>query len=764
MEPLKHILLVSYVFPPYYGIGGRRWAKHASELTKLGYVVHVICARNAFDEKSLWWDLVKDNPNIRIYQLPRRYPKVLVKFDHHFLQKILYKFWITVLPFLTKGSYLDRTIFWEKVMLRKARKLITEYSINHVICTGAPFGAMYQVTKLRKWFHDIFIMNDLRDPWTWGPNWGFANLPAERMKHELELELKVIEDSDIISMPGEEIKKHLWQKYPLHRNKFRIIPHFFDEEELCIKEKSKSETIRLIMYGNIYHGIENLIEKTSEILAQHKGRITLDVFTDKKKHEQVFREMGADNVRFFDQIPARDLFRKFSEYDYVLLIHPHYGINNISTKFFEIIYTRTPIILLCDDGLGPTFLRDNGLGVHANINTAYDLFDKLANNNLDFRYNHSYDISEYSLRNIARNISSLLDASAGYETIKPGEKIRKKILLTFDYELFLGKRSGTVANCIIIPTNIIINLLEKHKITKAIFFIDTTYIKRLLELNTPEAQRDYEKIEEQLCLLLQKGHLLFPHLHPHWIDALYLPDINQWDLKDTSRYRFHNIDPATKAELFDYSLSFIKKLQEKTKIHYPISGYRAGGWCLQPFSDFKPFFEKHNIHSDFSVLRNFSMFSEDVYYNYTGIPRKVIYSFEDNVETETPDGRFKEYSISYLEPKNNYLNKILLKYLSLVGIKNYGDGLASLKSEERTINETDNKIARQAENNYEMISIELLRLTKLKAYKKLIHDNSYTHFISHPKMLSSHNIRYFDKLLKHIQKHYQIETDFEKMN
>ncbi len=764
MGNLKHILLVSYVFPPYYGIGGRRWAKHASELTKLGYTVHVICAKNPFDEKSLWWDLVKNNTNIKIYQLPRMYPKVLVKFDHTFFQKILYKLWILILPFLTKGSYLDRTIFWKRIMLKKAKKIILENQINHVICTGAPFGVMYQITELRKWFHNIFILNDLRDPWTWGPNWGFPNLEPKRMAYELDLEAKAVEHSDVFSVPSLDMKLYLTNQYPAFKDKFVHIPHFFDPGESVVLPKLKSGKIRLVMYGNIYHNIEEYIERTAHLMSKYKNQIILDIYTDKQYHKKTFDKYGADNVTFYNQIPGSELFHKFQNYDYVLLFNPSYNVNNISTKFYEIISTKTPIILFCEDGLGPKFLTQNKLGLHTDLNSVNNFFDKLITGKLDFTYNDRYDIDNFSLLNVTKFISDILTKSQVFNSYTTDNKVKKDVLITFDYELFLGIRSGTVNNCIIKPTDLILNLLEKQQIKKAIFFVDTTYIKRLLETQNEQTQKDYIKIETQLCNVLKRGHIIFPHIHPHWIDAKYINDINQWELLDIRKYRFHNIDEKTREALFEFSISFIKKIQEKANVFYDISGYRAGGWCLQPFIDFKPLFNRYKITNDFSVLKNFKNFSENVYYNYTQLPRKPIYCFDDYVEIEAFKGTFKEFSISYIEIKNKIVNRLFLKYLSLRGIKNLGDGISVTKTEEQIIKDIDEGLIHSNSDNYEMISMELLKMTKMKAYKKLIHYNYYTHFISHPKMLSPHNIKYFDKLLTHIKNKYTIQTDFEKMN
>ena len=54
----------------------------------------------------------------------------------------------------------------------------------------------------------------------------------------------------------------------------------------------------------------------------------------------------------------------------------------------------------------------------------------------------------------------------------------KQILLTFDFELFLGSRSGTVDNCLIKPTQELMKVLVPNNLS-AIFFVDTLYLHRL---------------------------------------------------------------------------------------------------------------------------------------------------------------------------------------------------------------------------------------------------------------------------------------------
>ncbi len=403
-----HILLVSYVFPPYYGIGGKRWAKQADALTRRGHTIHVICAKNPFKEQSLWTDLVRNNPNIIVHQLPARFPKTLVRIDHSFAEKIAYKLWISLLPMLTRGSYLDRTMLWKGVMLRKARHLISKYGIKHVICSGGPFGAMQQVTLLKSSFSDLCIINDLRDPWTWGPNWGFHDLDASRMKYEQQLEREMVEHSNLVTVPTLEMQKFMHDKYPSFKNKITTLFHFFDQEEIAVEHKTLSPKLRLVFYGTIYHHIPELIEEAARVIAGFGDKVSLDIYTDKLQHKQTFEKYNANNVKFHKLLPAKELFAKFKNFDYVLMTIPNVGADHISTKFYEIIYSKTPILAFCRKGLAADFVVENRLGVHAGPGELENVLKRLVSDKTLKDYNDSFDLSGYSLEDNARTLETML--------------------------------------------------------------------------------------------------------------------------------------------------------------------------------------------------------------------------------------------------------------------------------------------------------------------------------------------------------------------
>ena len=74
----------------------------------------------------------------------------------------------------------------------------------------------------------------------------------------------------------------------------------------------------------------------------------------------------------------------------------------------------------------------------------------------------------------------------------------KTLLFTFDYELFLGKRSGNVIESVIEPTQEVLNILSEFS-CKAIFFVDTTWLIKLKELSQqyPSCKNKYQLVSSQ---------------------------------------------------------------------------------------------------------------------------------------------------------------------------------------------------------------------------------------------------------------------------
>ncbi|MBD3636693.1 MAG: hypothetical protein HUJ25_05070 [Crocinitomicaceae bacterium] len=333
-------------------------------------------------------------------------------------------------------------------------------------------------------------------------------------------------------------------------------------------------------------------------------------------------------------------------------------------------------------------------------------------------------------------------------------KPEKKLLITFDYELFLGEKSGTVKNCLISPTNELSLKLNEFGI-KGIFFVDTLFLWALKsKLNDSKARQDFEMLKTQLSGLYQQGHYIYPHIHPHWLDAKYQTDSGMWKLSDISKYRFEALSDSEKSQVFSYSDEILKEVLDDNG--YRMDAYRAGGWSIQPFKDFQPFFEKYNIKADFTVLGKAHRNTNASVYDFRTIPvAENPYRFSKSVTIKVPEGQYWEFPISSIEFNSEaFTNKLVRKVLwKTKAGQNLGDGIGVQFQDMGEVEKSE----------FEMVSIELLTTNKLKLYLHYLDQNEYMQFICHPKMVSPHNLKMFSKFLTRAFKRYEIISDWKEM-
>ena len=336
--------------------------------------------------------------------------------------------------------------------------------------------------------------------------------------------------------------------------------------------------------------------------------------------------------------------------------------------------------------------------------------------------------------------------------------MNKCILITFDYELFLGEKSGSINHCLIEPTKRLLSTFKKNEVKPAIFFVDTTYLIQLENqiARYPRAEKDYLAIRSQLIDILRDGHILFIHLHPHWIDADYDPSNNEWSLTNYRYYRFHNLEKDQKAEIFANSVRILEEIQDEAGIHYPLNGYRAGGWSLTPFCDFKPYFDKYGINYDFSVISRSFDHTTAQDYDYRDIKGLSWYLFNNEVIQAVKNGQFCEHPISTIRISHSrdLIDKVWRKIFWKLGYKSLGNGIG-VKPKFLDIDNQDQNYS------YIDLSIENLLPSTINPYKNYINNHNYIQFLSHPKMVSKINLYYWNKLLRWIQKNHDVNYHYK---
>jgi hypothetical protein len=210
--------------------------------------------------------------------------------------------------------------------------------------------------------------------------------------------------------------------------------------------------------------------------------------------------------------------------------------------------------------------------------------------------------------------------------------------LSFDHELFFGEYTGTLEKCILEPTRQLMELAAKHKIP-LIFFVDAGYLVQLKKYSQHSTcKEDLEKVSAQISSLVKEGHQIGLHIHPHWEDCTFAE--GKWNM-NTKRYKLSDFSKEEAASIISTYQNTLSAIAGKK-----CTVYRAGGWCIQPFSHIKDALIKNGIAIDSSVYYNGYHDSPAHAYDFRSAKDKAEWKFENDCCVEDVSGSFKEIAIT----------------------------------------------------------------------------------------------------------------------
>jgi len=245
---------------------------------------------------------------------------------------------------------------------------------------------------------------------------------------------------------------------------------------------------------------------------------------------------------------------------------------------------------------------------------------------------------------------------------------KNKIYITFDYELFFGRVPGSVRKSLLDPTNVLMELARQHDVAFT-FFVDAGMLYSLKKYSSvaPEVEADYNLIVAQLRALKQEGHSLQLHVHPHWEDSLYIDGCWQFNV---DRYR---LDQFSDTDISQIVTKYKNALMEV--VGPGIRGFRAGGWCIQPFHRIKPVFIENGIEIDCTLFQDGHMDTATHKFDFRGMPDLCSWRFDDDPMRPEIHGRFTELPISVTKYSRwFYLTMVFHRLLKTDGYRFLGDG------------------------------------------------------------------------------------------
>lgn len=405
MNEKKSLLIISYYFPPNPIVGSRRWAKYGKVLQKNGVDVFVIVAET--DSEKSPWD--KDVEDLNVTYIPSHYPKILDDWSNkNLMQKIKYKVTDKWVKTKVKGMPYDRSVFWENELLKSARTCIERNNIRNVLVSTPPHRSAYYMTKLKKEMPTLNFMVDFRDPWMWGTFREYPNLSPGKKAKEEAMETEVINQADKIIVPVENMIDNIASHNEASKDKLYWLPPGFDEDDFIdVKvQKASNGPIKLIYYGSLYDNLDDHFNALAKGIKLAKQDVELDIYSNSKAYQAVFEQHQVqEKVTYHKPIPSKDVLQKVAASNYVLLFKPYeYGKDNVSTKYYEIIRSRTPVILIGEAGKASEFIVFNQLGIYCPIAKTAHLVSNLLNGDITIEYNEVFDVNPYSFQALGNQL------------------------------------------------------------------------------------------------------------------------------------------------------------------------------------------------------------------------------------------------------------------------------------------------------------------------------------------------------------------------
>ncbi len=317
------------------------------------------------------------------------------------------------------------------------------------------------------------------------------------------------------------------------------------------------------------------------------------------------------------------------------------------------------------------------------------------------------------------------------------------ILLTFDYELFFGARSGTPERCLFAPVGALLEVLDRHG-AKACFFVDAGYLFRLREERPAAAE--YRAVADHVAGLARQGHDVQLHIHPHWRDAVR--EGRQWRAAG-GRFRLHDFPDDEIPEVVAGCADAVREVAGGG-----IFAFRAGGWCLQPFDRIREALRASGVWLDSTVYAGGFGASESHWYDFRGAPGMTAWRFSDDPLRSDTSGEFVEVPISSLRVGPAFFWRFAAAKKLLRGRhRAFGDGTALLAGGRASVGRM---LLRGSDA---VVSVDGYRSSLLeRAFRRHLRrfpgpgENFVV--IGHPKALTPYSLEHLDRFLaEHSRRH-----------
>lgn len=243
------------------------------------------------------------------------------------------------------------------------------------------------------------------------------------------------------------------------------------------------------------------------------------------------------------------------------------------------------------------------------------------------------------------------------------------VVLSQDYELFFGS-SGTVDQCLFEPCAVLCSFARARN-SRITFYVDAGMLVAMKRYasHSRQLRADYDAVRKHVADLSRSGHEIGLHVHPHWQDSRWTK--TGWDFADT-RYKLSEFPDNEVASIVNDYADAIQDLAIE-----PITSFRAGGFCVEPFVRLAPTLSSLGITIDSSVIPGATLDDPAKGFDFSAIPNIPGWRFDNSPSNPSENGQFVELPITpLLLPITHYWRRLVDRLKPGPSSSSAGDGVS----------------------------------------------------------------------------------------
>jgi glycosyltransferase involved in cell wall biosynthesis len=372
---MKHLLLISYPFPPTSSAGAVRSRRFAQYLPQFGWRVSVVTIKphqgRSVDNKEL--DRLKDIVDVHFTSTIDPWLSLRKKNPRFFLSRIVRSVLMKVF------SFPDHMLLWVPFAVKRGLSICRKESISAIYTTSPPHST-HLAGLILKWLTGKPWIADFRDPWALNAFHQRGWVDITLLGIEKYLERKVLKSASFILANTQANRNNLLAAFPdIPADKVVHLPNGWEEFiHLSKPINQKKDEILTIVHAGIFYPLFNPYGLLHALSFWRKGNpaqgispldsksIRVILLGAKENEVQVVKDLGLEDiVQIKSWVPQSEAQEIMSEADilWVTLGTGKESSTYVPSKIFEYIAARKPILAFFPDGNAAELIRKTDSGV-----------------------------------------------------------------------------------------------------------------------------------------------------------------------------------------------------------------------------------------------------------------------------------------------------------------------------------------------------------------------------------------------------------------